>query len=692
MNENVLLGTDVQSGLAVGLGLRERQQGTYIIGRPGTGKTTLIEHMVVQDMEAGLGLCVLDPHGDLVDAILARVPPAREHDVILLDAADTDFPFGLNMFECRDLTDRSLVGRVAAQSVEVFEKLWGDKSWGPQLAQVLRNCAYTMVENPGYTLAEMQLLLADEEFRSRLTANLTLPQARQFWELEYNPLPRREQQQRVSSTLNKVDEFLTPAIYPIVGFGRTTVDFREAMDDGKILLVKLPVGQLGAGPVGLLGSMIVAQIFNAALSRQELEPAARRQFNLFADEYHRFATPTFAELLAEARKYGVATTLAHQFRDQLDDANRGATLTAGNLIVFAVSGEDAEELAKQFDRTPPPPDIVGQRPKLSISQRPVEHLVRHGHESEFVREAVANWLEKIVFWSETLAADRIIAIPIPGRDFEQRGGTENYKTDRAGFVRGVHALNEYLVGVMEHSIELRSPEEAAAIGRIFKALSAYFKFAPQYHSQYDTNEPLPSLTYDALHDLLRVWLSLWPQHWRSGDRQPFIGPPTGPRAVLIAARLDYWSGREHHAESNEHRAAMETMAVNIPLRNLHNLGTVLAEQPILVDSGQWEPIYDRPRSYSDVEGEIASNLVNLPKYHGRTRLLHANAVGEHFLRTPEYRAYDEDTGRDDVVSRIRDRTRMQYCSPLSDVLDAITRRSRIDPLGDVSPTQRRVRL
>ena len=136
------------------------------------------------------------------------------------------------------------------------------------------------------------------------------PQAREFWELEYNPLPKREQLQRVSSTLNKVDEFLTPAIYPIVGFGQTTVDFRQAMDTGKVVLVKLPVGQLGSAPVALLGSIIVAQIFNAALSRQDLPPEARRQFNLFADEYHRFATPTFADLLAEARKYGLATTLA----------------------------------------------------------------------------------------------------------------------------------------------------------------------------------------------------------------------------------------------------------------------------------------------------------------------------------------------------------------------------------------------
>lgn len=666
MNSTILLGTDVQSGQPVELGLRERQQGMYIIGRPGTGKTTLIEHMVVQDMEAGLGLCVLDPHGDLVDAILARVPPEREHDVILLDAADTDFPFGLNMFECRDLTDRSLVGRVAAQSVEVFEKLWGDKSWGPQLAQVLRNCAYTMVENPGYTLTEMQLLLADEEFRSRLTANLTLPQAHQFWELEYNPLPRREQQQRVSSTLNKVDEFLTPAIYPIVGFGRTTVDFRQAMDDGKIVLVKLPVGQLGAGPVGLLGSMIVAQIFNAALSRQELETADRRQFNLFADEYHRFATPTFAELLAEARKYGVATTLAHQFRDQLDEANRGATLTAGNLIVFAVSGEDAEELAKQFDRTPPPPDVVGQRPKLTISQDPVGHLVRSGHDNPLVREIVGYELSSWVSQVSTMGHEDLPSLRFPGDPpFHQP-----YYYNRDALVSGLERIGRYLVDVMEGRVRVGAPNEVPHLYAIVEMLRGAMCVARTMRFQADQNPPLREEEAQSFRDYLEA----------------FVQSPLGYRPVT--------SARERFAEQRQRAwggSRQEVDRLDWYVDWLRQLAAALAEDPIKVDSGQWEPIYDRPRSYADVEGEVASGLVNLPKYRARGRLLRANDVVEYIIRTPDYRAPAEEDRRRDLVRDIRERTRRDYCAPIDDVLDAILERGRI-PGRDNSFTQRRVPL
>jgi DNA helicase HerA-like ATPase len=387
--ESVILGEDTATRLTVELGTDERRQGVYIIGKTGSGKTTLVERLVVQDMEAGLGLCVLDPHGDLVDAILTQVPANRESQVILLDLADSSFPFGLNVFGCDDLSDRNLVGRVATQAVEIFEKLWGDISWGPQLAQVLRNCAYTMVENQGCTMAEIRRLLLDDHFRAKLTAGLTNPQVREFWELEYNPMRSHEQQQLVRSTLNKVDEFLTPTVLPIVGFGRTTIDFRDAMDRGNIVLVKLAVGQVGARSVSLIGSIIVAQLLNAALSRQDIPPSERRQFNLYADEYHRFATPAFAELLTEARKYALATTLAHQFRRQLeDDANRGATLTAANLIVFAVSGEDAEELAKQFDRTPPPAPPSGQVGSLVISPDPVDHLLRNGHKDDQARQVI----------------------------------------------------------------------------------------------------------------------------------------------------------------------------------------------------------------------------------------------------------------------------------------------------------------
>ncbi|MGE0229256.1 MAG: type IV secretory system conjugative DNA transfer family protein [Dehalococcoidia bacterium] len=688
MDAEIVLGTDVATGSPVTLGLAERQQGTYVIGKPGTGKTTLIEHMVVQDIERGLGVCVLDPHGDLIDAVLSRIPQEREHDVILLDAADTEFPFGLNLFECSDLGDRALVGRVATQAVEVFEKLWGETSWGPQLAQVLRNCAYTMVENQGYTLTEVRRLLTDDEFRARLVANLTLPQAREFWELEYNPLPKREQLQRVSSTLNKVDEFLTPAVYPIVGFGRTTVDFRRAMDDGQVVLVKLPVGKLGGPQMSLLGSIIVAQIFNAALSRQDMPPDARRQFNLFADEYHRFATPTFADLLAEARKYGLATTLAHQFRDQLDSSNRGATLTAGNLVVFAVGGEDAEELAKQFDRKPPEPEVIGQRPRLSISKRPVEHLVRNGHTADVAREAVSGWLGRLA---------RLATELHDGAAYEINRPRQSYRSSPEALKDGVRELDEYLVEMMEHRIELNSQAEMRRIANIIVTLRAYIGFAPELHEVMGRTEyPFPAESLHALLPFIDLMIRAFDETLghvqpKEGKRARDMMREVAPR--LREARLRYWQSRHWEAEqadANQMRALEEMRAVFPMAFDIHSLGRELRANPILVDSGQWEPIFDRRRSYADVEAEIASELVNLPKFRARSKLLTGNGVAEHTLQIspPPSRAAPTSP----PVLPIRERSRRVYAAPLADVLDRVVVRGRQSEIPDQAHATRRVRL
>jgi energy-coupling factor transporter ATP-binding protein EcfA2 len=473
---------DTTTGLGVRLGIAERRQGLYVIGKTGTGKSTLLQHLILQDIRAGLGLCVLDPHGDLIDGVLDRVPKDREQNVVLLDLADSQFPFGLNLFECRDTFDRNLVSRVATQAVEVFEKLWGDTSWGPQLAQVLRNCAYTLIENQGHSLADMRRLLLNTEFRARLVAKVTNPQVREFWKLEYDPLRPQDQQQLVRSTLNKVDEFLTPTVYPIVGYGQTTLDLRKVMDNGQVLLIRLPVGEVGGAAVGLIGSILVGQIFNAALSRQDIPPNERLQFNVYADEYHRFATPAFAELLAEARKYALATTLAHQFRGQLtDEANRGATLNAGNLVVFAVHGEDAEELAKQFDRTPPPPDVAGQRPILSISQNPVEHLVRVGHQDPRVREIVAGELSEWFHRSRHLEDGAVYrAYPVSFPMLEDPNVLSRYKAGRESYVDALRALDQYLVELMELRVPIGSPGEARLLTSLMVQLRGIIGFAGDF--------------------------------------------------------------------------------------------------------------------------------------------------------------------------------------------------------------------
>lgn len=346
-----VLGIDTQTGQRIELPKTSRLQGLYIIGAPGMGKTGLVENLIVEDMKQGLGVCLLDPHGDLTQAVLSRVPDHREQDVILLDLLDTAYPFGLNLYQCDDPTDSKKVSYTRAQVMHIFTKLWGDESGnlGVRIEQYLRNSATTLIEK-GYTMAELPLLFQNKYARSVLTANLASPQTRSFWK-GYNELKPDDQQQRYDSTLNRADAFLSDEIiYNIVGQQSTTINFRHIMDGRKILLVKLDARL--EEMTNLIGALIIAQLLNAAYSRSDLPVNKRRQFHIYADEFQRFATEDFATLLTEARKFGVAVTIAHQFRNQLDSLNRSATLNVTNLVVFRIIHKDADEIAGQFDCTP----------------------------------------------------------------------------------------------------------------------------------------------------------------------------------------------------------------------------------------------------------------------------------------------------------------------------------------------------
>jgi hypothetical protein len=388
------IGLDAQTNERVTISQSSRRQGLYIIGANGTGKTSLILHLVCQDIEQGLGVCVLDPHGDLVQDIIARLPAHREHDVILLDLSDVEYQFGLNLFVCNDLGSPLAVQYVVDQVMHVFAKLFGVTHETPLILEYLRNCTYTIVQNPGYTMAEIPALLLDSTFRKKLVANLTDQDTILFWK-QYELMRPSDQVEHASSILRRVREFLQPLSRPIVGQAQTTLDFRAIMDGRKILLVKLD-NRL-EGVTSLIGSVIVALILNAAYSRSDLRPDKRKQFNLYADEFQRFATEDFATLLTEARKFGIATTIAHQIRDQLDSANKAASLNVANLIVFKISGADADEMAAEFDCTPPPPLLDKREKVLTLAHDVIGHLMSlHGHTNPAVREFVETYLRKLV--------------------------------------------------------------------------------------------------------------------------------------------------------------------------------------------------------------------------------------------------------------------------------------------------------
>jgi hypothetical protein len=349
------LGLTAEDSKPVQLNLDERRQGTYIIGTTGTGKSTLLRNIIFQDMHQDRqhGLCVLDPHGDLIDDLLGLVPKDRIEDVILFDPMDTERPFGLNLLDCnRDNPHQ--VRWVVSTVMGTLQRLFAF-SWGPRLEHVLRHTLLTAMAMPDSTFIELLLLLTNEEFRNKVVKNIQDPILIQFWA----DLPRshRERYELISSTLNKISPFITDrSMRNIIGQPHNTINLKQVMDQGKILFVNLSKGDLGEANSSLLGSVLVNLVLIAALQRRSIPQKERRPFHLVVDEFQNFATESFAILQSEARKYAVDVVVAHQYRDQLDDLSKGSTLNVGNLIIFRTTGRDGHELASEFDNTPPPPD------------------------------------------------------------------------------------------------------------------------------------------------------------------------------------------------------------------------------------------------------------------------------------------------------------------------------------------------
>ena len=385
-----ILGTDATSQRLVELTAEDRRQGTYIIGTNGSGKSNLLQDIVLQDLQAGDGLCLLDPHGDLVEAVLARIPDHRIDDVVLFDPADIDHPFGLNLLECPDVSNPRLVDLVCSEVVVTFHKLFAE-SWGPRMEDVIRHTILALVYGtPDATMLDMLIFLTSDERRAEYVARVTDPVILHYWQDVFpnGPKDKRRQDDWTSSTLNKLGRFLVnPLMRNIVSQPQSTFDIGTIMNEGKVLLVNLAKGRLGEDNSSLLGSVLVGKLLISALGRAELNPRARRPFHLIVDEFHSFATENFPTLQSEARKFAIDTIVAHQYRDQLDDLNRGSTLNVGNFILFRTSGRDAYELAMQFDNTPPPGDVemraTGHRTSRPGALRPGDPVLAEGTRRTF---------------------------------------------------------------------------------------------------------------------------------------------------------------------------------------------------------------------------------------------------------------------------------------------------------------------
>jgi len=329
-----------------GIKEKNRQGHMYIVGKTGTGKSTLIENMVISDIREGNGLALIDPHGDLAGDVLDFVPKERVEDVIYFNPQDIEYPVPFNPLEKVSPDKHHLV---AQGVISCFKKIWPD-FWGPRLEHILRFSLLTLLENPKTTLLEIPKLLTDREFRKIVLKNAARKEIKDFWRSEFEKYSFWQKQEVISPILNKIGQFLASIpLRNIVGQRESTFDLRKVMDEGKVLICSLSKGKIGEDASSLLGAMIVTKLQLAALSRVDLPEEKRRPFYLYVDEIHNFLTLSFADILSEARKYGLNLILAHQYIDQLDEKIRKAVLgNVGTIISFRVGTEDAKHFAREF--------------------------------------------------------------------------------------------------------------------------------------------------------------------------------------------------------------------------------------------------------------------------------------------------------------------------------------------------------
>ncbi len=325
----------------------DRRRHMYLIGKTGMGKSTLLENMIVEDIWAGHGVAVVDPHGDLAEKIIDYIPNNRINDVIYFNPADIDYPIAFNVVEHVEPQFRHLV---ASGLVGVFQKLWAD-SWGPRLEYILRNTILAILDYPGSTLLAVTRMLADKKFRKKVIEKIKDPVVKSFWVNEFAGYADKFAAEAVSPIQNKVGQFLSSSlIRNIVGQVKSTIDMRQVMDEGKILIMNLSKGRIGEDNSALLGAMMITKIQLAAMSRVDILENKRRDFYLYIDEFQNFTTESFANILSEARKYRLNLIMAHQYIEQLGDKVKAAVFgNIGTLIVFRVGAADAEELIKEFE-------------------------------------------------------------------------------------------------------------------------------------------------------------------------------------------------------------------------------------------------------------------------------------------------------------------------------------------------------
>lgn len=353
--EGLYLGVSSYRGIKrqVYLSEEDRMRHMYVIGKTGTGKSELLKDLILQDIKAGKGICFMDPHGDALQDIMKLIPPERAEDVIYFNPADTDRPMGMNLLEARDEYQQHFV---ATAVINLMYKLFDPYKTGivgPRFEHGVRNAMLTAMAEPGNTFVEVMRIMTDSRFVQELLPKVQDPLVRRYWTDQIAQTADFHKSEVLDYTVSKFGRFVTnKVIRNIIGQSQSSFDFRKIMDEGKILLINLAKGELGEENSNFLGLILVPRILMAAMSRTDVPEAQRRDFYLYVDEFQNFATPDFAVILSEARKYRLGLCVANQFIGQVEEEVKNAIFgNVGTVIAFRVGVTDANYLQHEFTPT-----------------------------------------------------------------------------------------------------------------------------------------------------------------------------------------------------------------------------------------------------------------------------------------------------------------------------------------------------
>lgn len=347
---NYFAETDARSKrVPFGIKSKDRSRHTYVIGKTGMGKSTLLENMAIQDIKNGKGLAFFDPHGKTADLLLEYVPEDRIKDVVYFAPFDVDYPIAFNVMEDVGYDKRQLV---ASGLMSSFKKIWQD-AWSARMEYILGNTLLALLEYPDSTLLSVNKMLTEKVFRKKVVDYIKDPAVKAFWTGEFAKYTDRFAAEATPAIQNKIGQFtVNPLIRNIIGQPNSSFDLREIMDNKKILIVNLSKGRIGETNANLLGSMLITKLYLAAMSRadtSEKDLANLPDFYLYVDEFQSFANESFADILSEARKYKLNLTVAHQYIEQMSEEVRAAVFgNVGTMISFRVGSYDAEVLEKEF--------------------------------------------------------------------------------------------------------------------------------------------------------------------------------------------------------------------------------------------------------------------------------------------------------------------------------------------------------